>query len=142
MPPIRVALVDDADEMRLLVGMSLSLTGEFVVVGEAANGREAITVAADTRPELMLLDLSMPEMDGLEALPKVLEASPETCVVVFSGFDETQLGAEARARGARAYVEKGTPLEELSERLRAYVREHRDERHPGDPEGGPLQSGA
>ena len=111
MPPIRIALVDDADEMRLLVGMSLTLSGEFTVVGEAANGRDAVALAREERPELMLLDLSMPEMDGLEALPLVLRESPETCVVVFSGFDEAQLGREARTLGARGYIEKGTPLE-------------------------------
>jgi len=130
--PIRIALVDDADEMRLLVGMSLTLSGEFEVVGEAANGREAVAVAQEHRPELMLLDLSMPEMDGLEALPLVLDASPETCVVVFSGFDEAQLGREARSLGARGYIEKGTPLEDLVVLLRAYL----------DGEAGPLQSGA
>jgi hypothetical protein len=136
-PPIRIALVDDAEEMRLLVGMSLALTGDFVVVGEAGNGREAIEVAAATRPELMLLDLSMPEMDGLTALPRVLEVSPGTCVVVFSGFDEAQLGDEARERGAAAFVEKGTPLEDLCELLRAFAR---GDDPPTPP--GPLQSGA
>ena len=134
MTPIRTALVDDAEEMRLLVSMSLTLSGEFVVVAEAGNGREAVDVAREHRPELMLLDLSMPEMDGLEALPRVLEASPDTCVVVFSGFDDTHLGPEARALGAAGYVEKGTPLEDLIARLVAYVEECRRR--------GPLQSGA
>jgi DNA-binding NarL/FixJ family response regulator len=133
-PPIRTVLVDDADEMRLLVGMSLTLSGDFVVVGEAANGREAIDAAAEHQPELMVLDLSMPEMDGLEALPHVLEASPDTCVVVFSGFQDSHLGTDARSRGARGYIEKGTQLDELAERLRGYVEEHRGR--------GPLQSGA
>ena len=129
MPPIRIALVDDAEEMRVLVSMSLTLSGEFTVVGEAGNGREAVALAEAHRPELMLLDLSMPEMDGLEALPLVLKASPQTCVVVFSGFDEAQLGREARSLGATGYIEKGTPLEELAPLLKAYV-------------DGPLQSGA
>lgn len=134
MAPIRTALVDDAEEMRVLVSMSLTLTGDFVVVAEGGNGREAVAVAAEHHPELMLLDLSMPEMDGLEALPRVLATSPGTCVVVFSGFDDSQLGAEARALGAAGYVEKGTPLEELAARLVAYVEQHRRR--------GPLQSGA
>lgn len=134
MAPIRTALVDDAEEMRVLVSMSLTLTGDFVVVAEASNGREAIDVARDHHPELMLLDLSMPEMDGLEALPRVLEASPGTCVVVFSGFQDSHLGNDARALGATGYVEKGTSLDDLAERLVAYVEEHR--------RGRPLQSGA
>lgn len=134
MAPIRTAVVDDADEMRALVAMSLTLSGDFVVVGEAANGRDAVAVAREHQPELMLLDLSMPEMDGLEALPLVLEASPGTCVVVFSGFEDARIGKEARARGASGYVEKGTPLDDLADRLVTYVTEHRRR--------GPLQSGA
>lgn len=132
MAPIRVALVDDVDEMRLLVGLSLTLSGDFEVVGEASNGREAISLAEEQRPELMLLDLSMPEMDGFEALPRVLAASPDTCVVVFSGFDEGQHSGRARELGAAGYIEKGTSMEELAPRLRAYV----------DAAKGPLQSGS
>jgi hypothetical protein len=116
-PPIRILLVDDADEMRGLVAMALALTGDFLVVGQAANGREAVELTARELPDLVLLDLSMPEMDGLEALPLIRAAAPETVVVVFSAFDELRLGDEARALGAAAYVEKGTPLGELARLL-------------------------
>jgi len=114
---VRIVLVDDAEEMRILVAMSLRLSGDFDVVGEAANGRDAITVAGDMLPDLVLLDLSMPEMDGLEALPRIRAASPGSAVVVFSGFDESHLGAEARRLGARGYIEKGTPLERVGPML-------------------------
>lgn len=134
MAPIRIALVDDAEEMRLLVSLTLTLSGEFTVVGEAGNGREAVALAAAERPDVMLLDISMPVMDGLEALPRIREASPDTCVVVFSAFDETRLGDQARSLGARGYVEKGTPLENLVVRLKEYAAERRT--------GGQLQSGA
>lgn len=117
MAPIRILLVDDAQEMRAIVALSLRLAGTFDVVGEAANGAEAVDLTAATKPDLVLLDLSMPVMDGLQALPLILERSPETVVVVFSGFDELQLGREARARGASAYVEKGMPLDALARTL-------------------------
>jgi len=125
MPPIRTVVVDDAEEMRALVALSLRLTGGFEIVGEGSNGRDAVDLAGKERPGLMLLDLSMPVMDGLEALPLVREESPETVVVVFSGFDEAQLGREARARGAAAYLEKGVPLDELVATLLAVYEEHR-----------------
>lgn len=114
---LRTLLVDDAEEMRALVGMSLKLDGRFDVVGEAANGREAVDLATAHRPDLVLLDLSMPVMDGLEALPLIRSAVPETIVVVFSGFEEEQLGAEAKALGAVAYVTKGLPLDCLANLL-------------------------
>jgi len=115
--PIRIVLVDDAQEMRELVALSLRIGGTFDVVGEAGNGAEAVDLTAATQPDLVLLDLSMPVMDGLEALPLILERSPDSVVVVFSGFDELQLGREARARGASAYVEKGVPLDVLARTL-------------------------
>ena len=117
MAPLRTLLVDDAAEMRALVGMSLRLDGRFDVVGEAGNGREAVDLAAAYRPDLVLLDLSMPVMDGLEALPLIRAAVPETVVVVFSAFEEERLGAEAKARGAVAYVTKGVPLDCLANLL-------------------------
>lgn len=120
---IRIVLVDDACDLRRLVGSALEMTGAFDVVGEAGNGREGVDVAAREQPDLVLLDLSMPEMDGLEALPLIRQASPESVVVVFSGFDEIHLGDEARSLGAAAYVEKGVPLNVLAGRLREVYAE-------------------
>jgi hypothetical protein len=125
MPPISLVVVDDAEEMRALIALSLRLTGQFDLVGEGANGRDAVDLAARERPGLMLLDLSMPVMDGLEALPLVRQESPETVVVVFSAFDDQQLGREARKLGAAAYVEKGVPIDELAKTLVAVYEEHR-----------------
>lgn len=110
-------LADDVGELRALVRLSLERSGAFVVVAEAGNGQEAIEAAAHERPDLVLLDVSMPVMDGLEALPRILEASPDTQVVMLSGFAEERLGAEARRLGALAYLEKGIPPKELVSRL-------------------------
>jgi PAS domain S-box-containing protein len=92
-----VVLVDDAPEVRSLVRTHLRLSGRFTVVGEGGSGLDAVQLAEQHRPSLMLLDVSMPQMDGLEALPRVLEASPGTRVVLFSGFDERGLAARGRA---------------------------------------------
>jgi CheY-like chemotaxis protein len=118
----RVLLADDVGELRALVRLTLERSGEFVVVAEAGNGAEAVEAAAHELPDLVLLDVSMPVMDGLEALPLILEAAPDTQVVMLSGFAEERLGAEARKLGALAYLEKGVPPRELVSRLLALLQ--------------------
>src|SRR3954452_6244709 len=71
---IRVVVADDSPEVRLLVRVVLEDDDEFVVEAEAGDGLEAVALAARLHPDLLLLDLSMPKMDGHEALPKILEA--------------------------------------------------------------------
>ena len=110
-------VVDDADDVRAVVGRQLRLSGRFTIVGEGRTGSEAITLAARHRPAVMVLDASMPDMDGLEALPGILDASPETKVVMLSGFGGHALETAARLVGAADFVEKGAPLRELPDRL-------------------------
>ncbi len=115
---MRVAIVDDTPDVRLLVRRSLELDPDIDVVAEAADGRAAIEIAAQHRPEVMLLDLAMPVMDGLQALPHVVEASPDTAVVVLSGFSATAMAEQAMAAGARGFVQKGIPAQDLRARVR------------------------
>ncbi len=115
--PVTIALVDDSDEIRALVRTRLRLSGRFRVVGEGRTGRDAIELAARHRPEVILLDISMPDMDGLEALPALGDASPQSRVVVFSGFDEPELERRALALGAADYIRKSLPVAQLAERL-------------------------
>ena len=114
-----VVIVDDAAEVRLLMKTRLRVSGHFRVVGEGADGRQAVELAREHSPTLMLLDVSMPGVDGLEALPEVLRASPDTRVVLFSGFDEQGLAGMARALGAADFFEKSLPMEILIDRLLA-----------------------
>jgi PAS domain S-box-containing protein len=113
-------MVDDSHEVRAVVRMLLQSSG-FEVVGEGGDGDEGILLAFRHRPDLLLLDTSMPKVDGLEALPAILALSSETKVVMFTGFEEPQLAARARELGAAAFIEKSIPLEELPDRLRAVV---------------------
>ncbi len=115
--PFDVVVVDDADEVRAVVGLQLRLSRRFTVVAEGTSGADAITLAAEHRPAVMVLDASMPDMDGLEALPSILEASPATQVVMFSGFGGKALEMAARTLGAADFVEKSMPLRELPDRL-------------------------
>lgn len=103
----RVLVVDDVRDLRMLLRMALEADGSFEVVAEAENGLEAIEQAGAHQPDLVVLDLSMPVLDGLEALPRILEAAPEADVVVLSGFDGSRMRAPALAAGAVAYLEKG-----------------------------------
>ncbi len=101
----------------------LEAYGPFEVVGEAADGRAGIDLAGELQPDLVLLDLSMPEMDGLEALPRVVERAPGADVIVFSGFVEGRLGAEVRQLGGLGYIEKGVEPDELVEEILALMGE-------------------
>jgi PAS domain S-box-containing protein len=115
--PWTIVIADDASEVRLLVRTRLRVSGAFDVVADAADGHEAVERAKEHRPDLMLLDVSMPGMDGLEALPLVRAASPGTRVVLFSGFEEQGLVERAGELGAAAFVEKSTPVGKLVDLL-------------------------
>jgi DNA-binding NarL/FixJ family response regulator len=128
--PIRVLVCDDVIEMRRLMRDALE-DGALSVVGEAENGQDAVRAVADLRPDVVLLDLSMPGLDGLEAIPLIARSSPRTGIVVFSGFAGERMRAAVLACGADRYVEKGAPLDALA----AAVREVAELRRDGDATG-------
>ena len=111
-----IVIVDDAVEVRLLMRTRLRVSGRFQVVGEGGDGTQAIELARELSPDLMLLDVSMPGVDGLQALPEVLKASPTTRVVLFSGFEEEGLAERAKALGAAAFIEKSMAADSLVDR--------------------------
>ena len=121
--PIRVVLADDTRDIRLLLSLALELAGGFEVVGEAGDGSEAIEQATVHQPNVVLLDLAMPVLDGLQALPQIREHAPDSLVVVLSGFGAEAMGEEAVRLGATTYVQKGVNPTELAEQLRALVRD-------------------
>src|SRR5512139_2533638 len=120
-----IAIVDDASEVRLLTRARLRMSGALRVVGEGSDGAAAIALAEQHKPSLMLLDVSMPGMDGLEALPRVLAVSPATRVVLYSGFEEQGLVEKAEQLGAAAFIEKSLPIDSLVDRLLSLVAEDR-----------------
>jgi DNA-binding NarL/FixJ family response regulator len=117
--PLRVVLCDDVAELRTLMRFALEEDGDLVIVGEAGDAITGVERIADLQPDVVLLDLSMPGMDGLEAIPLVRARSPGTAIVVFSGFAEERMRGPALEHGADRYVEKGADLTEV----RAIVRE-------------------
>jgi len=112
----RVLVVDDCSDLRDLVRQRLTLDG-FAVVGEAGDGEEGIAQAALLQPDLVLLDLSMPRMDGLTALPRILRAAPAARVVVLSGLNGHGAAEQALEAGASRYIVKGTSLKQLTQDL-------------------------
>jgi PAS domain S-box-containing protein len=120
--PATVVIVDDADDVRLLVRMQLEMSERYEVIGEGMSGLDAIELAAEHHPDVMILDLSMPGMDGWEALPRVLEKSPETSVVVLTGFDDPGLSERARDLGATALLRKSVSLESIADDLGEVLR--------------------
>ncbi|HYY12230.1 MAG TPA: response regulator transcription factor, partial [Kineosporiaceae bacterium] len=120
--PLRVVLVDDTPDIRLLLRAALEGGGGFEVVGAAGDGAAGVEVVAATRPDLVLVDLAMPVLDGLEALPALRRACPSAHLVVFSGFGSAAVEARTRAAGADAYLQKGLAPEDLRARLLAIVR--------------------
>lgn len=114
---IRVVLVDDTVEIRRLLRMTLEFDGRFNIVDEAGDGEAAIKATSEKQPDAVILDLAMPVMDGLQAIPQILEEAPQTKILVLSGFDSGSMSAEAIARGAHAYVEKGGDLDDLATKL-------------------------
>ena len=125
--PITVYLVDDVPELRELIRLGMEDEPGFEVVGEAGDGRSALKGIAETQPAAVLLDLSMPDMDGLEAIPEIRKGSPDVAIVVLSGFSADRMGPPSIERGADSYVEKGTPIQELREATRVAVAARRGE---------------
>jgi DNA-binding NarL/FixJ family response regulator len=107
----RVILADDVAEIRTLLRLTLELDGRFEVVGEAANGREAVQLTCAERPDIVILDLAMPVMDGFEAIPEICRQSPDTKILVLSAFDP---GTSERvlSLGADSYLVKGDAIPE------------------------------
>ena len=103
----RVLLVDDEVSMRNLLRLTLEDDQQFRVVGEAPNGHEAVALALEHQPDLVLLDLAMPGIGGLEALPRIHAVAPHARVVILSGLDPADAADQARGQGAVGYLCKG-----------------------------------
>src|SRR6266498_3798896 len=116
--PLRVLLVDDSPWLRQRVRAALERAG-LVVVGEAADGAQALTQAAAHHPDVVLMDLRMPRMDGIEATQILRLQQPDAQVVLWTGDDHSQLDRAIRKSGAQVGVLKGIDMVKLVATLRA-----------------------
>jgi len=117
--PIRVLVCDDVEAFRVLMRYTLQEDPGIEVVGEAADGMEAIQQAADLQPDVVLLDLTMPLLDGIDAIPTVLERAPRTRVVALSGWGAERMADAALAQGAIAYLEKNDDVQAVRDAVHA-----------------------
>jgi DNA-binding NarL/FixJ family response regulator len=110
---IRILLADDHDVVRRGLSALLANRPDWQVVGEAQNGREAVSLAVKLKPQVAVLDLSMPELNGLEATRQIRKEVPETEVLVFSMYESEQFVRDLLAAGARGYVLKSDVTTQL-----------------------------
>jgi DNA-binding NarL/FixJ family response regulator len=117
-PPIRVLLVDDDDLMRAGLRAVLSTDESVRVVGEASSGRGAVSAVSAYGPDLVLMDVRMPDLDGIAATREVLASSPEVKVVILTTFEEDQYIFGALSAGASGFLLKRTRPEDLLTAIR------------------------
>ena len=119
MAPIRVLVCDDVEAFRVLLRYTLQEDPGIEVVGEAGDGMAAIGAAERLQPDVVLLDLTMPILDGIDAIPAVLQRAPATRVVALSGWGPDRMADAALEQGAVAYVEKSDDVEAIRAAVRA-----------------------
>ena len=117
--PLRVLLADDHPVFRKGLRALLTSLPEAVVIGEASDGAAAVVLAAECQPDLVVMDVHMPELDGVEATRRIVVARPATRVLILTMFDDDESVFAAVQAGARGYVLKGAQRSELFRAIRA-----------------------
>jgi NarL family two-component system response regulator LiaR len=117
--PIRVMIVDDHDMVRSGLNVFLEAFDDLELVGEAADGQEAIRLCAKVQPDVVLMDLVMPEMDGVTATRAIRQAYPDVQVIALTSFSEQDLVQGALQAGAIGYLLKNASIDELAAAIRA-----------------------
>jgi DNA-binding NarL/FixJ family response regulator len=118
-----VLICDDHAEMRGMLGAVVDLIPGMRVAGEAADGEVAISEASRLQPDVILLDLAMPVMSGLDALPRLREVASDAKIVVLAGFSTETVADQVLALGADRYLEKGTDLDTIIAAIENVVAE-------------------
>jgi len=121
---ITILLVDDHPLVRSGLASLIGTTDDLKLVGEAAGGAESVILAGDLEPDVVLMDLSMPGMDGVEATRLILEAHPQIHVVVLTSFADEQRVSEALSAGAVGYLLKDTDAREVLAAIRSASQGH------------------
>ena len=123
MKTIRVLIVDDVPQVRRELRTLLPLLEAIDVVGEAENGQSAVELAAALQPDVILMDVEMPIMDGLVATRLIKQQCPQCRVIILSIHDDEAVRARARLAGADDFVDKGAPLAALLQAIQAISTE-------------------
>ena len=119
--PIRILLVDDHSVVRMGLAAVLSLEEDLTVVAEAEDGAQALERFRAERPDVVLMDVRMPGMGGLEALRQIRTVAPRTCVIMVTALDDLDTARGALAQGAADYLTKPFPLRYLDSVLAIHL---------------------
>jgi CheY-like chemotaxis protein len=111
----RVVIVDDAADLRELLVFALNRDGRLEVLADVGDGKLGVEAVHRHRPDLVLMDVSMPVMDGLTATREIKASFPDLPVVILTGYGDERVAAEATTSGADAFVDKSTPLARLAD---------------------------
>ena len=117
-PPARLLIVDDHELVRESTQLMLEGEPDLEVVGEAVDGRHALELCRQLHPDLVLMDVRMPEMDGLSATRAIKEEMPSISILLVSAYDSEDYRREARSAGAAGYVLKDADMQQLLEAVR------------------------
>lgn len=120
-----VLVADDTLELRLVVRMLLERSGSFDVVAEACDGQEAVELAGEHHPDVVLLDLTMPRLNGADAIPRIRAISPRSVVIVLTGYQRDQRIDELTEAGAHATLEKADLPRRLAQDIARIVQDAR-----------------
>jgi len=116
--PTRVVVIDDSQDIRDVVRLALGRADDFEFTAEADGGESGLAVVEATQPDLVLLDIAMPDMDGLQVLPLIRSAAPGAIVVMLTAFDEEVAAISAVEQGTHGFIRKGVGVTELLDRMR------------------------
>jgi len=120
---VRILVADDQEGVRKRVIATLTSRNGFEVCGEASTGKEAVELAQELKPDLIVLDITMPEMNGLDAARHIRAFAPDTLILILSVHKSRQLMEEARKVGVRGYVTKGEAVQKLVQAVDAILQD-------------------
>ncbi|MCA1704474.1 MAG: response regulator transcription factor [Actinobacteria bacterium] len=124
MPDVRVMVVDDTDHVRGMLVDMLELDG-FDVVGQASSGADAVTLAEETSPDVIIMDYKMPGMDGLTAARAIRETKPDQSIILYTAYLDPKLEQQAREAGVAMTVGKVEGLNQLERHITELCRDFR-----------------